>query len=367
MIKRCSRCILPETIPNITFTNDDVCNYCDAFERTDKKQDFNFDGKKVIFEKLINQAKAHAYKNNSKYDVLVPVSGGRDSSYIAWKLYNDYGLRVLCVNYANPFSSIQAKKNVRHVASVIKSDVISFLYPNQRHQRTFRHNLKAWITRPHLATLGMVCIACKPIYLEIYRIAQKNKISLIVDGANVFEVTTFKMEAQAGVKARNLLSMKAIINFFKKIAVNIDYLQPVNFIPIIQTLLSLHGSTPFLDRRYPNITRKSYFYSFPYNEVEINETLRKIGWKKAEDNKSPWRFDCEIDSVKNYIYEKIINATEKDDLFSKNIRYGLMTRAEAMDRLGEAEINLELVDKILSQSGINRKDLDAACLKAKSK
>ena len=364
-MKRCSRCILPNTIPNIQFDANGVCNHCIEFERNSKP--FNFDSEKRIkrFVEIINATKAKSLKKGSKYDVLVPISGGRDSSYVAWKLATEYKMRVVCINYANPYSSEQAIKNIETLVKAINAKLIRFSYPHRVHERSFAANLKAWSKKPDLGTLGLICLACKPMYMEFYKAAHKEKIDLIVDGANIFEVTTFKMEAQGGAGTKSLLSLKTFSKVFSKAAKNLEYIKFCNILPAIRTFLSLNGTTPFLKSRYPNIIKLGYFYFFPYNEMEINETLRNIGWKKADDNNSPWRFDCEVDSIKNYIYQRTISATEKDDLFSKYIREGIMTREEALKRLSEGEVNPETVEKILGAIGLKSSQLDEACAKLK--
>jgi tRNA(Ile)-lysidine synthase TilS/MesJ len=363
MIKRCSKCILPETVPGITFDKNGICSYCSEFAEKPEEIKSKFQEREGRFNKIIDRVKERKIKDSSRYDVLVPISGGRDSSYITWKLSNEYKLRVLCVNYANPYTSKQAIKNIEHLVNVTNSGLIRFSYPNRIHERSFEKNLKAWIKKPDLGTLGLICLACKPMYMEFYRIANENKIELIIDGANIFEVTTFKMEAQGGKGAKNLLSMKTLKNISLKIINNLRYCAWCNILSAIKTLLSLNGTTPYLKFRYPNIIKVPYFYIFPYDEKEINKTLNSIGWKKAEDNISPWRFDCEIDSIKNYIYQKSIGATEKDDLFSKYIRYGLATREEALQRLNEGNVNTEIVERILERIGLNISDLDKACKK----
>ena len=93
-------------------------------------------------------------------------------------------LKILCVHYDNPFSSSQTKVNVNHLIETIKTDLITFGHPNDRHVRSFEANLKAWLKRPELATIGLMCLACKPMYLEFFKIARRNRIGLIIDGSN---------------------------------------------------------------------------------------------------------------------------------------------------------------------------------------
>jgi hypothetical protein len=355
MAIRCSRCILPETIPHISFDENGLCNYCREYDEHKNKVNIDYSLKRERFRGFINEAVCKRIQNGSKYDVLVPISGGRDSSYVAWELSKN--LKILCVHYDNPFSSPQTKVNVDRLIKTIKADIVTFNYPNDRHVRSFRANLKAWLKRPDLATMGLMCLACKPMYLEFFRIARRNKIGFIIDGSNPNEATDFKIEAQGGRGAKSLFSWKVITNVGGRATRNWGYLRMCNFIPAIHTFLSINGDTPYLEWKYPDITKLGYFYFHPYHEKEINDSLREIGWEKAKDNKSPWRFDCEIDSLKNYLFQKVIGANEKDDLFSKNIRWGLMTREEAMNRLEEGEINIEIVERVLSKVNMKLTDL----------
>lgn len=356
MIKRCSKCVLPETIPNISFNEEGVCNYCIEYERNRQKVTIDYEQKKKKFDSLIEEARNKRLRNGYKYDVLVPLSGGRDSSYVALEL-SQRNLKILCVNYDNPFSSNQARINIKKLTESIHADLITFRCPKNRHEKSFKTNLKAWLKKPELATMGLMCLACKPMYLEFFKIAKKNNITLIVDGSNPSEGTTFKRESQAGRGAKKLFSIKSIMNIMRKSIKNFSYIRPCNFIPAINTLLSLNGDTPYLRWKYSNILKIGYFYFHKYNEKEIEDALKKIGWEKARDNKSPWRFDCEIDSLKNYLFQKLISATEKDDLFSKNIRAGLMTRKEAIDRLEEGEVNPEIVRRVLKKINMNFSDI----------
>lgn len=352
---RCTNCVLPDTIPNIHYNDEGVCNYCIEFERKKHYVEIDYVAKKKAWEKYIEQVNVKRKNRKSKYDILVPLSGGRDSSYVALQLSKN--LKLLCVNYENPFTSYQAKTNIKILTKRINADLVTFRYPNEIHQKSLKTNLKAWLKNPQLATTGLLCLVCKQMYLDFFRIAKKQKIDLIVDGSNPNEANTFKLEAQAGKGAKKLYSFKAFVNISLKSLRGFSYLKPCNFLPGINTIFSLNGNTPYLRWKYPKIHKIGYFYFHKYNEKKINTALKNIGWNKAIDNNSPWRFDCEIDSLKNYLYEKLIGANEKDDLFSQNIRKGMMTREEAVKRLHEGNVNIEIVDRVLKKIEMKTSDI----------
>ena len=116
----CSRCIYDEQVPSIDFDENGICNYCHQVERL--KREFGTGDKKGINElkKIVSKIKlAGAGK---KYDCVIGVSGGTDSSYLAcWAL--DVGLRPLAVHYDNTWNSAIATSNIFKVLSKLNIDL----------------------------------------------------------------------------------------------------------------------------------------------------------------------------------------------------------------------------------------------------
>ncbi len=163
MTVRCTRCVLPKTIPHIHFDENGVCNYCREYDQNKNKIDIDYSVKGDRFRGFVEEAIRIREQNGSRYDALVPVSGGRDSSYVAWELSKK--MKILCVHYDNPFSSAQTRVNVDGLMRTTKADLVTFSHPHDRHARSFKANLKAWLKKPDLATMGLMCLACKPMYL----------------------------------------------------------------------------------------------------------------------------------------------------------------------------------------------------------
>ena len=74
-MKRCSRCVLPETFPGISFDDDGVCNFCRAFKGREKLETSK-SKYRSRFEKLIEEK-----QKSGGYDCLMAYSGGKDSTY----------------------------------------------------------------------------------------------------------------------------------------------------------------------------------------------------------------------------------------------------------------------------------------------
>lgn len=106
----CRRCVM-DTVgdPNIRFDNHGNCNYCT--EMLNILQSISFDCKEVQLEKQFDVIKRNC--KDLKYDCLVGVSGGLDSSYIIYLGYK-YGLRMLGIHIDDGLDTEVAKKILKN-------------------------------------------------------------------------------------------------------------------------------------------------------------------------------------------------------------------------------------------------------------
>jgi len=344
-MKYCNICGLSEKMPNITFDPNGICNYC-------YKEKIRFKGEEQLL-KLIESSR----NPNKRYDCMIPLSGGRDSSYTLLKLVKDYNLNVLAVNYANPFTDPIAKKNIKEAVDRLNVNLVQFKLPNNLHEMTFRYNLKILLRNPNPALIPMLCVACKTIWLPILKIAKKEKINCIISGGNPYEETSFKKELL------NVGSEEKVENSFIKCGVGIlreTIKNPAYYNPVfIPTLIKgyLFGDPYCLGSKVYgwNISRIDLFHYLEWNENEIISRIRnELSWESPQDLSSTWRFDCLVGHLKEYLYQKLIGVTERDDFYAKLVRQGLMTRADALTRLEkENRIQYNYIKKIFELAEID--------------
>ena len=84
---------MPSTRPRINFGNSRVCNAC---KYKNKFKSINFKKREAELKKILRENKS----KNSKYDCIVPWSGGKDSSYVAYQLKFKYGVNPLLVSFS---------------------------------------------------------------------------------------------------------------------------------------------------------------------------------------------------------------------------------------------------------------------------
>ena len=108
---RCIKCLTPSTRPRITFDENGVCSACNF---SMKKKDFiDWDKRKKELHEICNKYR----KNNGDFDVLVPGGGGKDSSYVAWMLKNEFNMNPLCVCAVPPLPTELGNKNLSNFAA----------------------------------------------------------------------------------------------------------------------------------------------------------------------------------------------------------------------------------------------------------
>jgi len=114
----CSRCISDTSIPGISFDENGVCNYCKAHDRQEEKYPLGEKGQQKL-NKLVKIIKLQG--KNKKYDCVVGVSGGTDSSYCLY-LAKKLGLRPLAVHFNNGWNSDVATENMKKVTAKLGVD-----------------------------------------------------------------------------------------------------------------------------------------------------------------------------------------------------------------------------------------------------
>ena len=338
---RCSKCVLPESTPYIVFDEDGVCNYCHTYQK------FNYKAESELLELLDTFRKP-----DNRYDCIVGLSGGRDSSYTLLKLVKDYGMKVLAVNYENPFTVPQARANIENAIKALNVDLVQFGDKNNMHKRSFRDAVIAWFRRPSAALIPIVCIGCKPAWLGIYRIAKRHDIHCIVSGGNPFEVISFKKELVRISRDEdpNRAFFKYIYSL-REILRNSAYFSPSVTLTLIKAYLVGNPRSIGLRLYGRNITWIELFNYVVWDEREIISRIRaELNWDHPPELSSTWRFDCRVHHLVDFMYVKTLEMTDSDDFYAKMVREGLITREDALRKVQDAnKLHLDEIQVLLSQ------------------
>jgi N-acetyl sugar amidotransferase len=120
----CTRCVMDSSDPLIEFDLDGFCNNCkEAINKLQSKPySLNEEEKEVEFEKLIKKIKADGV--GKKYDCLIGLSGGVDSTYVAYILRKK-GLRCLAIHLDNGWNSELSVMNIENICKKLNIDLFT--------------------------------------------------------------------------------------------------------------------------------------------------------------------------------------------------------------------------------------------------
>ncbi len=172
--KICSRCILDAQTPEISFDNNGECNYCKQWDELNKAHpNDNKLGKNKLLC-VIQQIKKKGRKK--KYDLVIGVSGGTDSTYLL-HMAKKYDLRPLAVHLDNGWNSSIAVMNIKNALDIVGCDLETHVVHYQEMKDIMLSYLKAGIPWADIPTdIALVG--------ALYKVAAKYNIKYIWVGNN---------------------------------------------------------------------------------------------------------------------------------------------------------------------------------------
>ncbi|MCD6062163.1 MAG: pseudaminic acid biosynthesis protein putative PseA [Flavipsychrobacter sp.] len=168
----CSRCIYDETVSGVSFDAAGLCNYCKMIDNLSAQyKTATAEGEQTWLQIVAEIKRAGKDK---KYDCIVGVSGGTDSSYMIAKAI-DWGLRPLAVHYDNTWNTAIATENIRKVLTKLDVDLYTHVVDNREADDIFRSFFYANV--PEIDGPTDIALA-----ETLYRAAAKYKIKYILEG-----------------------------------------------------------------------------------------------------------------------------------------------------------------------------------------
>lgn len=326
-LKRCSKCVLPETFPFIEFDNlTGECNYCKNHKPQKLSSDFD------ALKKLVAPYK----RKDGKPDCIVPFSGGRDSTYSLHIVKKELGLNPIAFTYDWGMVTDLARRNIAKVCGKLGVENIVVSANIKWKRENIRKNIVAWLKKPELGMIPLFMAGDKYFFYYCSQVKKQTGIDLNIWGINNLENTNFKtgfagLKPQFDKKRIYSLSIKNHAKLFGFVSKNI--IQSPGYIN--QSIADSLGSFAV---RYL-APKKDYFHLFDYykwDEMELENILRdEYHWEKAIDTNSTWRIGDGTVSFYNYIYYTVAGFTENDTFRSNQIREGMISREEAMAKIQE--------------------------------
>ena len=123
--RRCVRCIMDTSDPDIVFDGDGVCNHCHRYERVAAERLVPEAERQGRLSALASQIRSEG--KGKPYDCIIGVSGGVDSTYLAYVVKRQLGLRPLAVHLDNGWDSELAVSNIEKTLKALEIDLYTYV------------------------------------------------------------------------------------------------------------------------------------------------------------------------------------------------------------------------------------------------
>ncbi len=325
-LRRCTRCLLPETFPFIEFDDAGTCNYCHNYKTKNKS------GSIEQLKELVEPYRSI----DGKPDCIVPFSGGRDSTYSLHIVKKVLGLHPIAFTYDWGMVTDLARRNIARVCGKLGVENIIVSADIRWKRENIRKNVSAWLKNPKLGMIPLFMAGDKFFFYYTNKVKKQTFIKLNIWGINHLENTEFKtgfsgLPPKFNKKRIYSLSKINQAKLFGYVAGNVIK----NPAYLNQSVFDSLGS--FATRYLA--PKKDYYHLFDYyrwDENEINNLiLNEYRWEKAIDTSSTWRIGDGTASFYNYIYFTVAGFSEIDTFRSNQIREGMLDRETALKLVEE--------------------------------
>lgn len=334
--RKCSVSVMDSAAdPDITFDEKGISNYYYEYQKKAKQRLFNAVDSDEMLQDLIDKIKAAG--KNKEYDCLIGISGGVDSTFVAYKV-KELGLRPLAIHFDNGWNSELAVKNIETALKKLDIDLYTYVIDWEEFKSLQMAFLKASTPDGEIPT-------DHAIFALLFKIANENKIKYILNGNNFATESVLPPTWAYG---------------------HIDWFY-------IKTINKLFGTRRLTN--YPKLTLSSYFYFSFVRKIKIVSLLNYLQYNKSEameilKTKLDWKYygGKHYESVytrfyQGYILPNKFNIDKRKAHLSSLIFSGQITKEEAVDELNKPVYPVGLLEQdklfVLKKFSITEEEFDA--------
>ena len=348
----CSRCLNDGHVPGISFDESGLCSICCEYEQWQERLS-DYEALERLWLKRLDDCRGHG-----KYDVVLGVSGGKDSTFVLSKLVEEYKLNVLTFTIDNGFLNEWGRERIQSVTDFLGVDHCFVPVEQDKLAAFYRYSIQF---------TGAPCTACSYfIYATTISLASKYGIPLAVHGRSRSQMFRFFSPKSrdpflpfiyAGLQD---VDEHSIRETYEKVFTIIREGFPQEFYTQIRAFL------PDLSQGKP-AEFLPYFLYHSYDEERIVEYIQdRVGWSRPGNFEILSHYDCDAHDAAGYLYEIAETRPHIVPEISVLVRSGMISRDEAILRIEKEKFSVlpgESLDALSSLTGFDREKL-IACAKA---
>ena len=348
----CTVCILPDTVPGVTFNAQGVCNLCEAAARARPEP-----VRPAAADPQAVAAALVARGRHDRYDCLCLYSGGKDSTYMLYVLARELKLRVLALTLDNWFISPQTHTNIRTTLQRLESvDHILFKPSWTVVQKSMQAGFGYTRGTPlgdKAYVVGHACLSCFGLIT-----AYAGKIAIEKGIRNIVAGTTPGQMHQKS--ARNLAERyRSAAQAFRGLT-----------LPLMRDLASrgedLHRTFRISLRDRVKAVRLNlvpFYDHVRYDEARILEAVTaELGWVRPRDTDS-CSTNCQLNALGVHVHRQRYGLSPYVFPLAHDVRAGLLTRDAAL-RAVNGELNPAIVASVAARLGLSESLVPDLMMKA---
>lgn len=315
---QCPRCLFDDSIKGVKI-GVVQCNYCDLHDQLEKEYPASQDGYCEMLGEIKNRGR------NSKYDCLIGISGGFDSSLMLMSFVSN-GVRPLAVHYDNGFNAPEAKYNIDAIVSKTGVDFINVSIARNEFLRCSLKVLRSGVSDGDIVN----DMAMARVFIDV---AKQYGIKTLINGHN------FRTEGSSPI-GWSYMDAK----YIRSICGNTGELPLLNMMD--QLLQPLSGTK----------TYRPLYYLNPKQEERLADLEKSCGWQNYGSK------HCEniyTEFVGCYLLPIKFNIDKRRTYLSARIRCGEISKAQAKEELKKPiEYGEEKIERFCKMTGLARYELD---------
>ncbi len=343
-LKRCTRCVMPETWAGIVFDKNGVCNLCLEYE---KKENIDWKNRQIELGAILDHYVDYAIDNhNNKYDCLIGYSGGKDTAYTLYQVVKTYHMRPLAFTFDHGFNlTPEARYNLEEIPKMLDVDHLRF---------TLGNGLRNALCKLGSEVIGDFCYHCHAgVGAMPAKISKLWDIPLQIWGEPSAEYQSTGIGyTMTDLEEQNYEHyLKAFVGGFTP-----DKMTPEGHTDSEMLPLMWHeGNFPL---------KAIYLGNYePWDQrTHVKIIEKELGWKprKSETNYVDWdKVDCPLEDLREYQKYMRRHFGKASFQASKDIREGLITRDEGMTYVEQYEGKIpSTLKKQLKEIGMTKKEFD---------
>lgn len=354
LLKYCKNCLYPDTKPELGFDENDVCDACNSIKFKEK---IDWSSRRNDLEQILEK---YRNKDGSKYDCIIPVSGGKDSHYQAYVIKEEFGLNPLLVNFHPIDFTDIGRKNIENLKS-LGIDCIEFTANPVIYKKLSRfglHELGDFEWPEHIG-----------IFTIPVQIAVNYKIPLIIWGENP------QMEYGGSEQVRSSPYLDREWNE-KHGGYFLDKIKPIDMLKYGIERKDLLAYLYPSDEEIRNVGVTGIFlgHYLKWDMFKQLDIVKKLGFSLNPEIKegtySNWEnLDTKYTVFHDYFKFLKYGFGRATDHTSIEIRYGRMTREEGLKLVKqyEGKIPTKYLQEFLNDAGLTFEEFLKVCEKFTNK